>query len=93
MEAHDDRLANNWANIAAGPIAQSKAGANIDLVNLTNAAIGLAGTVLGVIALVATPAAPPIHNAGTSATPALCRLRPGGPPVLSRCWRRRICRP
>ena len=57
MEAHDDQLANNWANLAAGPIARSKAGANIDLVNLTNAAIGLAGTVLGVVALAATPAA------------------------------------
>lgn len=52
LDSRDDNIANNWANLGAGRSAIVKAEANVDMVNLTNALIGLAGVVLGVAALV-----------------------------------------
>jgi uncharacterized protein with LGFP repeats len=52
IDSRDDRLATNWAAVAAGPAYCRKAHAEIDSVNLTNMVIGTLGTVLGVVAIV-----------------------------------------
>ncbi len=51
VDSQDGRLADNWANIGAGAAGTCEAGANIELVNLTNGLIGALGTVLGVVAI------------------------------------------
>ncbi len=53
VDSRDDRLADNWANIAARPNGTAQASANLDAVNLTNSLIGTLGTVLGIVALAA----------------------------------------
>ena len=53
IDSRDDRLADNWANIAARPSGMSQASAKLDAVNLTNSLIGTLGTALGVVALAA----------------------------------------
>jgi hypothetical protein len=45
------QIAAHWADIALGSRAVLKSDANSDLVNLTNLALGLLGTVLGVIGI------------------------------------------
>jgi hypothetical protein len=52
IDSRDDQISQQWAFLAAGATGNAEAGANLDLVNLTNSLIGTLGTVLGVVALV-----------------------------------------
>ena len=51
IDSRDDRIANNWKNLAAGSASRIVAKVNADLANLTNSLIGLLGTGLSVFTI------------------------------------------
>lgn len=58
IDSRNDQIAENWASLGASAIGTARAAVDADLVNLTNALIGAAGLVTGVIGIVAAaPAA------------------------------------
>ena len=52
VDGRNDAIAQHWTALAAGSGSTLKASASLDMVNLTNAVIGAAGMVLGVVAIV-----------------------------------------
>src|SRR5262249_4902899 len=52
IHSQNEQIADNWAYLAARSTWKAQAGADIELVNLTNGVIGAAGVVLGVVAIV-----------------------------------------
>lgn len=51
-DGRNDAIARNWPAIAAGSHGVLQASVSADFVNLTNAVVGAAGLVLGVVAIV-----------------------------------------
>jgi hypothetical protein len=52
-DGQNDAIKNNWGAIVAVNSASAKADVNADLTNVINSAIGAAGTILGVVAIIA----------------------------------------
>jgi len=53
IDSRNDEIARRWSALAAGTTSILRAEANVELINVTNSVIGVAGLVLGVIAIVA----------------------------------------
>ena len=52
VDGRNDVIAQHWTALAAGSNSTLKASTTLDMVNLTNAIIGAAGLVIGVVAIV-----------------------------------------